>query len=112
VSTPQLISEALGRKMLDLYEKGTVIELEEKGEKKILRYRKYYDFKHYFLNLTPNSELFGKEVFWDARDLAYCEWAEKSAKIKGKLSYEETDVIVSNPQKASKLIEILLSKEN
>lgn len=95
--------------MANLYETGTVIELEEDGKKKFLRYNGHNFFEHRFLNITPDSKEFGLPTLW-SEDSEYGEWAARTAKVIGKLSSVETEVIYNNPKKAKKLLEVLLEK--
>lgn len=95
--------------MSNLYEIGTVVELPRENRKDILRYNGHHFFEHRFINLTPDSEEFGLPTLW-SEDSEHGEWAQRAAKKIGKLSSAETEVVLAHPEKAGKLIEILLGK--
>ncbi len=95
--------------MSNLYEIGTVVELPRENRKDILRYNGHHFFEHRFLNLTPGSNEFGLPTLL-SEDSEYGEWAQGAAKKIGKLNSAETEVILAHPEKAGKLMEIILGK--
>lgn len=97
--------------MTDLYEKGTVIEVEIEGQKNFLLcsvlYNKDESFLYRFTNITPNSEEFGKHKIWDS-NTKYFQTAVKSAKKLGKLNDRQIGNAIANPDYAKKILENLL----